>query len=109
MTSQSELRKSVETHISKILAALGSNEDVRSMTMHLVKMAEKNSALESNNKLGEASGLVYIVGILTDNPVALVAIAEAAGISLETVRRFKTRLASELKTKDEWPGHPSRR
>ena len=79
------------------------------MTIHLVKMAEQYDALESAKTLGEAAGLVYIAGILTGNPVTLAGIADAAGVSPETVRKFKTHLASELKTKDEWPGLPPKR
>jgi transcription initiation factor TFIIIB Brf1 subunit/transcription initiation factor TFIIB len=106
MRDQSAVRNSFEAHVSKILDALGSNEDVRSMTKHLVKMAEQYGVLESTNPLGEAAGLVYIAGILTNNPVTLATIGKKAGVSSETVRKFKTQFASELKTKDDWPGLP---
>ena len=108
MKDQSAKKRSVETHASEILDALGSIEDVRSMTLKLVKMASQYDVLESNNALGEAAGLVYIAGILTDHPVTLAVIAEKAGISPETVRKYKTHLASELKTKKEWPGLPQK-
>jgi transcription initiation factor TFIIIB Brf1 subunit/transcription initiation factor TFIIB len=101
--------KNVESHISQILVALGSSEDVRAMTMDLVRMAEQYEILESRNTLGEAAGLVYIAGILTTNARTLAGIAECAGLSPETVRKYKTRLASELKPKKEWPGLPSKR
>lgn len=106
MKDPSAKKRSVETYVSEILDALGSAEDVRTMTLNLVEMASQYDALESSNKLGEAAGLVYIAGILTNHPVTLVVIAEKAGISPETVRKFKTHLASELKTKKEWPNLP---
>jgi len=106
MKDQFAKKRSVETHASEILDALGSTDNVKSMTLKLVKMASQYDILESNNTLGEAAGLVYIAGILTNHPNTLVVIAEKAGISPETVRKFKTHLASELKTKKEWPGLP---
>ncbi len=100
------MKRSVETHISEILAALGSSEAVQSMTTSLLTICDKYSILESKNPLGEAAGIVYIAGILTNHPVTLAVIAEKAGMCPETVRKFKTFLASELKTKREWPGLP---
>lgn len=99
-------KRSVENNTSEILDALGSSDDVRTMSSKMVKIADKYGTLVSNNPRGEAAGIVYIAGILTDHPVSLAVIAEIAGISSATVRKYKTHLASELKTKKEWPGLP---
>ena len=106
MNNQPKDNGSIGILILKILDSLESNETVRSMTKNLVRMAKQYGLLKSNNPLGEAAGLIYIAGILSDNPVTLAVIAENAGISPETVRKFKTRFASELKTMPEWPGLP---
>jgi transcription initiation factor TFIIIB Brf1 subunit/transcription initiation factor TFIIB len=107
MNDQSSRKRIIETHISEILEALGSSEDVESMSMKMANIADRYDLFESNNRLGEAAGIVYISGILNNNPVTLAMIAEKAGTSTETVRKYKTQLASELKTKREWPGLPS--
>ncbi|MFW9792772.1 MAG: hypothetical protein ACFFEE_00600 [Candidatus Thorarchaeota archaeon] len=106
MKDQSGMKKRAE--ISKILDALGSPEDVRQMITRLLQIADKYDILDSKNHLGEATGLVYIAGILTSNPVTLATIAKIAGLSAETVLKYKTHLAGELKTKKEWPGLPSK-
>lgn len=106
MKEESEMRRSVEIHVLEILDVLGSSEAVQPMATNLLKMGDKYGVLDSKNPLGEAAGVVYIAGILTNHPVTLAVIAEKAGISPETVRNFKTYLASELKTKKEWPSLP---
>jgi transcription initiation factor TFIIIB Brf1 subunit/transcription initiation factor TFIIB len=106
MKDESEMKRSVEIHVLGILAALGSSEAVQSMTTNLLKICDKYGILESRNPLGETAGIVYIAGILTNHPVTLAVIAKKAGMSPEIVRKFKTYLASELKTKKEWPGLP---
>ncbi len=106
MKDQSAKKRSIQTYVSEILDALGSTEDAKLMTLNLVEMATEYDVLELNNTLGEAAGLVYIAGILAGHPVTLAVIAEKVGISPETVRKFKTHLASELKIKKEWPGLP---
>ena len=108
MKDSTDKRRSVEIQVSEILDSLGSTEDVRSMTRELVTIADQYGVLESHNELGEAAGLVYIAGILTGNPRTLEVIAEHAAISPGTVRKYKTYLASELKTRKEWPGLPPR-
>lgn len=98
------VKNSVESHISEILDTLGSPEDMKSITLKLVKIADQYDVLTSNNTSGEAAGIVYIAGILTNHAVTLSVIAEKAGISPATVRKYKTHLARGLKTKEEWPG-----
>ena len=106
MKDQSVKKGSVEIHISELLATPGSSEAVQSMATSLLKICDKYGTLESKNPLGEAAGIVYIAGILTNHPVTLAVIAEKVGMFPETVRKFKTYLASELKIKKEWPGLP---
>ncbi|MFX1558952.1 MAG: hypothetical protein ACFFBL_00015 [Promethearchaeota archaeon] len=100
------MKKNVESHIPEILDALGSPEDMKSITLKLVKIADQYDVLTSNNMLGEAAAIVYIAGIMTNHPVTLTVIAEKAGISPATVRKYKTHLARGLKTKEEWPSPP---
>jgi transcription initiation factor TFIIIB Brf1 subunit/transcription initiation factor TFIIB len=104
MNERLTAKEKVEPLTLDILDSLESSGDVRLMTSRLLKIADKYSSLESKNPLGEAAGIVYIAGILADQPVTLVVIAEKSGISPETVRKYKTHLASSLKTKKEWPG-----
>jgi len=65
----------------------------------LIELADKHGLLTSCSPIGGAAGVVYIAGILTENPVTLALIAEAAGISSETIRKHKTLLAKGLKIK----------
>ncbi len=106
MRIQSLKKRSVEIHVSQIHDALESTEAVRNMTTNLLKMCDEYGILESKNPLGEAAGIIYIAGILTNHPVTLLRIARNAGTSPKTVRKYKTYLASNLKTKKEWPSLP---
>lgn len=92
-------RESVIGHASEILKIMRSPKVVESKTMKLIDLADRHGALASCSPIGCATGVVYIAGILTENPVTLAVVSEAAGISLETVRKCKTRLARELKIK----------
>jgi len=47
--------------------------------LKLIEFADKHEALASCNPVRGAVGVVYIAGILTENPVTLDVVAEAAG------------------------------
>ncbi len=106
MNDQSSPKERVECHLSKVLALLGLPVEVGTMSVKIVTIADKYGSLGSNNPLGETAGIVYIAGILSGHPVILAVIADNVGISSKTVRKYKTQLARELKTRKEWSGLP---
>ena len=65
-------------------------------------LADKHGVLASCSPVGGAAGIVYMSGILVGNPMTLTRVAKAAGISQETVGKYKTLLARELKTRHAW-------
>ncbi len=95
-------RKSVADQASKVLRKLESPVVVKSKTMELILIADRHGALASCSPVGGAAGIIYMSGILTGNPMTLTRVAKAAGISQETVRKYKTLLARELKTTHAW-------
>ena len=89
-------------HAKEILKSLNSPLEVKSKTLSLIEQADMHYILASCSSIGAAAGLVYTAGILTGNPVTLEGVAKKAGISSETVRKYKTHIVSSFKKMNVW-------
>ena len=95
-------REDVIHHAKVILKSLKSPSEAVFITMYLIEQADKHGILASCSSIGAAAGLVYTAGILTRNPVTLDGVAKKAGISSETVRKYKTHIVSTFKSLNVW-------
>jgi len=98
-SEQKTSRENVIGHALEILRVLGAPIVVESATLKLIELADKHDALASCNPVGGATGVLYIAGILTENPMTLAVVAEGAGVCSATVRKWATLLAEELRVK----------
>ena len=89
-------------HVKQILKSLNSPLEVESKTMYLIEQTDRYGILASCSSIGAAAGLVYAAGILTGNPITLDGVAVKAGISSETVRKYKTYIVSSFKSLNVW-------
>ncbi|MGD9382290.1 MAG: hypothetical protein PVI03_07585 [Candidatus Thorarchaeota archaeon] len=86
-------------HALDILHRLGSSSSVVAKAQDLIRLAHEDGVLASCSTEGGAAGIIYIAGILEKEPVTLSAIGEAAGLHARTVRKYKSVLATKLKSK----------
>jgi transcription initiation factor TFIIIB Brf1 subunit/transcription initiation factor TFIIB len=98
-TKSTGFLEAVATHALEILDRLESSEDVVTRTRDLIHLAHEDGVLASCSTVGGAAGIIYIAGILEENPFTLSVIGKAAKLQATTVRKYKTILATELKRK----------
>ncbi len=91
--------EAVRTQALVVLYKLGSTASVVDRTRDLIHLAHEDGVLTSCSIIGGAAGIIYIAGILEKAPVTLSVIAETAGLHPRSVQRYKTLLATHLKSK----------